>query len=94
MPRPQMFGRHVPCSNSSSVFIEVFHQKQREMTMDGSKTVTKDPICGMTVDESTALHSECDGKTFYFCSPHCQEKFLSMPAGAKADEESEDCCGQ
>jgi YHS domain-containing protein len=47
--------------------------------MNESKTVTKDPICGMTVDEATALHAERDGKTFYFCSDHCRQKFLSTP---------------
>lgn len=46
-----------------------------------------DPICGMTVGEATALHAERAGKTFYFCSEHCQQKFLSAPATAKHDEE-------
>jgi YHS domain-containing protein len=36
--------------------------------MHESKSVTKDPICGMTVDEETAPHAERDGETFYFCS--------------------------
>jgi len=62
------------------------------MTMNESKSVTKDPICGMTVDETTALHAERDGKTFYFCSEHCREKFLSTPAGAKPDKKSGGCC--
>src|SRR4051812_23412306 len=35
-----------------------------------------DPICGMTVDEATALRGERDGKTFYFCCEHCRQKFL------------------
>jgi len=34
------------------------------MTMKEAKSVTKDLICGMTVDEATALHAERDGKTF------------------------------
>ena len=54
---------------------------------------TKDPICGMTVDEVTALHAERDGKTFYFCSDHCRQKFLIAPAGAKPGEKSGGCCG-
>jgi YHS domain-containing protein len=29
-----------------------------------------DPICGMTVDEASALYAERDGQTFYFCSDH------------------------
>lgn len=36
-----------------------------------------DPICGMTVDPATALSADRDGAHFYFCSEHCQKKFLS-----------------
>ena len=63
------------------------------MTMKESKSMTKDPICGMTVDEATALRAERDGKTFYFCSDHCRQKFLSASAGAKPEEKSGGCCG-
>jgi Cu+-exporting ATPase len=63
------------------------------MTMKQVESVTKDPICGMTVDEATALHAERDGKTFSFCSDHCRQKFLSTPAGAKADAKPGGCCG-
>lgn len=41
--------------------------------------MAKDPICGMTVDESTNLRAERDGQTFYFCSEHCRQKFLAQP---------------
>ena len=37
-----------------------------------------DPICGMTVDERTAISAERDGETFYFCNPRCREKFLTQ----------------
>lgn len=30
------------------------------MTMNDVKTVTKDPVCGMTVDPATSLHAERD----------------------------------
>ena len=63
------------------------------MTMKESKSVTKDPICGMTVDEATALHAERDGKTFYFCGESCRQKFLSTPASAKPEGKSGCCCG-
>ncbi len=33
--------------------------------MNASKTATKNPICGMTVEEVTALHAVRDGKMFY-----------------------------
>jgi Cu+-exporting ATPase len=61
--------------------------------MKQSNSVTKDPICGMTVDGTTAIHAERDGKTFYFCSDHCRQKFLSTPAGAKPEGKSGGCCG-
>ena len=60
--------------------------------MKVSKSETKDPVCGMTVDEATALSAERDGKTFYFCSDHCRKKFLSTTAGAKPEGKS-GCCG-
>jgi Cu+-exporting ATPase len=61
--------------------------------MKESKSATKDPICGMTVDEATALHVERDGKMFYFCSEQCRQKFQSPPAGAKPEKKSGGCCG-
>ena len=60
--------------------------------MKTSTSITKDPICGMSVDEKTALHAERDGKTFYFCGETCRKKFLSAPAGEKPDEKSHGCC--
>lgn len=63
------------------------------MTMNESKSVTKDPICGMTVDEKTALNAARDGKTFYFCSEHCRSKFLATAAGTNPDDKSRGCCG-
>jgi Cu+-exporting ATPase len=56
------------------------------MAMKESKPMTKDPICGMKVDEATALHAERDGQTFYFCSEHCRKTFLSTPTSAKHEE--------
>jgi Cu+-exporting ATPase len=70
-----------------------YNNRERKVTMKQSKSVTKDPICGMTVDGTTAIHAERDGKTFYFCSDHCRQKFLSTPAGAKPEGKSGGCCG-
>jgi P-type Cu+ transporter len=61
--------------------------------MKESKSVTKDPICGMTVDEATALSVERDGKMFYFCCEQCRQKFQSPPAGTKPEKKSGGCCG-
>jgi len=57
-----------------------------------STSATKDPICGMTVDPTTALHAERDGKKSYFCGQHCREKFLSAPNAAQPKDKSGGCC--
>jgi Cu2+-exporting ATPase len=36
----------------------------------------KDPVCGMEVNLQDAIKLEKDGKTFYFCSQNCKNKFL------------------
>ena len=39
-----------------------------------------DPICKMTVDESTAQYvSEYNGKKYYFCAPGCKKLFDENP---------------
>jgi YHS domain-containing protein len=40
----------------------------------------KDPICGMTIDETKTKHvSEHEGKKFYFCSAPCKSAFDKEP---------------
>ena len=41
--------------------------------------MAKDLVCGMDVDEKTALRSEYKGKTYYFCSPGCKRSFDKEP---------------
>lgn len=41
-----------------------------------------DPICGMTVDETTSRQAARDGRTYYFCSEHCRQKFLANEPNA------------
>ena len=60
--------------------------------------MAKDPICGMTVDEATALRAERDGTTHYFCSEHCRQKFIGQARPAKSialavSDTGHDCCG-
>jgi Cu+-exporting ATPase len=52
--------------------------------------MTIDPICGMTVDEASALRAERDGQAFYFCGEHCRQKFLSASAAAKPEARPQD----
>lgn len=40
-----------------------------------------DPICGMTVHESSPLRAERDGQTYYFCSEHCRKRFVEQAHG-------------
>jgi Cu+-exporting ATPase len=54
-----------------------------------------DPICGMEVDERTALSVEHEGKKYYFCSPGCRERFLrekglAAPASGETKSPQED----
>ena len=46
-----------------------------------------DPVCGMTVDETTAESAVRDGVTFFFCCKGCRRKFLGEvpPAAPAAD---------
>ncbi len=38
-----------------------------------------DPVCGMTVDPSTAIQRTNAGRTYYFCSEHCANSFTADP---------------
>lgn len=60
-----------------------------------NKTIpaTKDPVCGMTVNEKGSLHVERDGKTYYFCGEKCRQAFTSLPATSKPSGKSGGCCG-
>ena len=43
-----------------------------------------DPVCGMTVDRSSASSAVFQGKTYYFCSDSCRKKFAASPAAYAA----------
>jgi len=39
-----------------------------------------DPVCKMNVDENQAAgHADYNGKTYYFCSNNCEQKFEHDP---------------
>lgn len=58
--------------------------------METTTTTATDPVCGMTVDPSTARRmSEYQGTTFYFCSPGCKKAFDADPASYVGKAESE-----
>lgn len=40
----------------------------------------RDPVCGMQVDRNNAAAKmEYQGKTHYFCSEDCHQKFMQNP---------------
>jgi Cu+-exporting ATPase len=42
--------------------------------------MTKDPVCGMEIDEKKASRtSTFGGHTYYFCSDACKKKFDQEP---------------
>ena len=50
-----------------------------------------DPICGMEVDESTAISIQRDDKHHYFCSESCRDKFLDRDGAGEGAPHA--CCG-
>jgi len=46
-----------------------------------------DPICGMEVDESTALKVDFEGQTYYFCNSGCMKQFMQDKGLAPPEEE-------
>jgi YHS domain-containing protein len=41
--------------------------------------MTKDPVCGMSLDEQRAARTIIDhGKTYHFCSERCQATFAAI----------------
>jgi Cu+-exporting ATPase len=45
----------------------------------GAET-TVDPVCGMTVEPTSAAASRLhEGTTYYFCSTYCAEEFDANP---------------
>ncbi len=54
-----------------------------------------DEVCGMTIEaESAAATAEFQGKTYYFCTERCREKFEEhpgwyVPVTAEEEEQEE-----
>ena len=43
--------------------------------MPVAESLQKDPVCGAFVAPSTAVQKVAGGKTYYFCSATCRDKF-------------------
>lgn len=42
-------------------------------------TMRKDPICGMSADDTRKDTVHYKGKVYAFCSKHCKEEFVKNP---------------
>ena len=55
--------------------------------------MTKDPVCGMQVDETKATETaDFDGKKFYFCAAKCKETFNKDPKKYADGKSASNCC--
>jgi Cu+-exporting ATPase len=57
------------------------HHAPRSLSLSIAPSSTAiDPVCGMTVDTASAAATAThEGKTYYFCHPHCKQRFLANP---------------
>ena len=57
------------------------HDSQEHEGREGEVMATvTDPVCGMEIDSAMAAASEeYGGKTYYFCSEGCHQRFVAAP---------------
>jgi len=41
--------------------------------------MSKDPVCGMEVEQDSKFSAEYQGRTYYFCSEECEDAFKAKP---------------
>ena len=56
---------------------------------DEIRPKTIDPVCGMQVNTTSALHLDHRGKTYHFCSERCRERFAADPEAVLNSEKAE-----
>ena len=62
------------------------HAAHRHHEGNAKRQTVKDPVCHMDVDPAAAAGSvEHNGRTYYFCSKHCVQKFRAAPDQFTAD---------
>jgi P-type Cu+ transporter len=60
--------------------VEVREDRPREEREEEGVATVRDVVCGMEIDpKNAAAHVEHLGKTYYFCSAACHEKFMAEP---------------
>ncbi|WP_268963731.1 heavy metal translocating P-type ATPase [Rhizorhabdus histidinilytica] len=60
--------------------MEHAHGHHHQGAFAAGQALTKDPVCGMTVDaQKTAHHAKHAGTDWHFCSAACRDKFVADP---------------
>ncbi|HSR00271.1 MAG TPA: heavy metal translocating P-type ATPase [Sphingomicrobium sp.] len=77
---------HSPPEQTCASCCEHDHSPGRDARDKVHGELARDPVCGMTVDRSTARHRlELDGAETFFCSSHCLAKFKADPGRYRSD---------
>src|SRR5262249_7502734 len=81
-PDTRRAPRYAVCGHSSShsETSGVHDPRGRWVSKDVEVDVTKDPVCGMLIDEKkAAAKTQYEGQTYYFCSQECKDAFMKSP---------------
>ena len=65
--------------------IEDEAEKRQKKGAGGSKVqdvLVEDPVCHTLIPKHQAIRLRKDGKTYYFCSDKCCDKFTGKPGGS------------
>ncbi|WP_313691836.1 permease [Halorarum halobium] len=69
-------------------------EQARENIQDETDSTVQDPVCGMEVDpDETDYSTEHDGRTYYFCSQSCKERFDPAEANTTIREQATSLSG-
>lgn len=55
------------------------HERHQSRTGPSVVAPTKDPVCGMTVDEGSGYSHRYNGQEYRFCSTGCRDQFAAEP---------------
>lgn len=65
---------------TNALRLRSIHESGKAPLVTKEEVMTKDPVCGMQVNESHAKgRSDYKGQIFHFCSEHCKQKFDQSP---------------
>jgi YHS domain-containing protein len=58
----------------------LLQSSERKKLSTREVVMTKDPVCGMNIDEKAAeFQTQVAGKKYFFCSEECKKEFQENP---------------